>query len=100
MEKTIKFKDHLMQELKDPEMAAEFLNACFEDDDPELILLALRDVAEALGGINEIAKKTKVSRMTLYRALSKGGNPEFLSLFDILKALNLKLSFKPNRKFG
>lgn len=95
---TEKFKKHLMQELKDPKMAAEFLTACFEDDDPELILLALRDVAEAMGGMSAIAKKTRISRMTLYRALSKGGNPEFFSLLDILKALNIRFSFKPAGK--
>lgn len=96
--KAKKFKKHLLEELKNPKLAAEYLNACLEEDDPELILLALRDVAEAMGGMGEIAKKTQVSRMTLYRALSGGGNPEFFSLFDILKALHLQFSFKPTGK--
>lgn len=96
--KTKKFKDFLMKELKNPRLAAEYLNTCMEEDDPELVLMAIKDVAEAMGGMGEIAKRTKVSRMTLYRALSKGGNPEFYSLLDILKALRIQFSFKPNKK--
>lgn len=96
--KTKKFKDFLLEELEDPKLAAEYLNACMEENDPELLLLALKDIAEAMGGMGEIAKKTKISRMTLYRALARGGNPEFQSLFDIFKALQIRFAFRPAKK--
>ncbi|MBI5300233.1 MAG: putative addiction module antidote protein [Deltaproteobacteria bacterium] len=91
--KTKKYKDFLQKELKNPKIAAAYLNTCLEEDDEELMLMALRDVAEAQG-MGAIAKKTNISRVTLYRALSKGGNPEFNSLLDILRALRLRFSFK------
>ena len=91
--KTKKYKDFLQKELKNPKIAAAYLNTCLEEDDAELMLMALRDVAEAQG-MGTIAKKINISRVTLYRALSKGGNPEFNSLLDILRALRLRFSFK------
>ena len=51
-----------------------------EEDDPELFLLALRNVTEAQGGVARLAEKTKLNRESLYRMLSERGNPEFKSL--------------------
>lgn len=96
--KTKKYKEFLSEELKNPKLAAEYLNVCMEENDPALLLTAFKDIAEAMGGMGEIAKKTKISRMTLYRALSEGGNPEFYSLFDILKAFHIQFAFKPIKK--
>ena len=56
---------------------------------------ALRNVAEALGGIAYIAKAAKLNRETLYRTLSEGGNPELRSLTAILHAAGLRLSVVP-----
>lgn len=47
------YKEHLLQVLQDPEEAAAYLDACLEDEDPKVLLLALKDVAEAQAGIAE-----------------------------------------------
>jgi probable addiction module antidote protein len=59
---------------------------------------ALRNVAEALGGIAQVAKAANLNRETLYRTLSEGGNPELRSLTAILGAAGLRLSVKPLEK--
>ena len=58
-------------------------------------MLALRQVAQAQGGIAEIARKAKLTREATYRMLSKSGNPELKSLTAVLSAAGLRLSVKP-----
>ena len=66
---------------KDPEFAAEYLRAALEDEDePRVLLVALRRVAEARGGIAKVAKAAGVERESLYRALSAHGNPRLSTL--------------------
>src|SRR5579872_1472125 len=55
--------------------AAQYLNACLEDNDPRVFLLALREVAEARGGIRSLWRNAHLNRESLYRMLSKSGNP-------------------------
>jgi len=86
------YQEYLIDSLKDSNEAAEYLSAALEDGDPEVFLLALRNVSEALGGMTKLSRKTKLSRVNLYRMLSKKGNPEFSSLEGILKALGLRLA--------
>ncbi|MBI2980720.1 MAG: putative addiction module antidote protein [Deltaproteobacteria bacterium] len=93
MRKTKPYHDYLLGSLQDPEEAAEYLNAVLEESDPKLFLAALRDVADAYG-MGEIAKKTDLNRPSLYRMLSKEGNPEIYSVFSLLSAIGLKLKTK------
>ncbi|MEI6542271.1 MAG: addiction module antidote protein [Methylococcales bacterium] len=86
-----KHNDWLFEQLKDAEFAADFLNAASEDDDPATYLSALRKVVDARGGMATIAEKTELSRETLYRTLSKRGNPTIKTLTRILKATGLKI---------
>lgn len=58
-------------------------------------MLALRQVAQAQGGIAEVARKSKLSREATYRMLSKSGNPELKSLTAILNAAGLRLAVRP-----
>lgn len=83
----------LVAELRDdPEFAAEYLRAAIEDDDePRVLLLALRQVAEARGVAN-VAKAAGVERESLYRALSKKGNPRLSTLVAVTRAIGLKLT--------
>ena len=80
---------------KNPERAQAYLNAAievaFEENDPELVLTALAVVAKA-AGMSRIAKKADVRRESLHRMLSKRGNPEWNSLFRVMRALHLRLS--------
>ena len=87
-----KHDDWLFEQLKDAEFAADFLNAASEDDDPATYLSALRKVVDARGGMANIAEQTQLSRETLYRTLSRKGNPTIKTLFSILKATGLKIA--------
>ena len=88
------YKESLIEQLKDSKEAAAYLDAALEEDD-EVFLLALRDVAEAAGGVATVAKQTKLNRESLYRMLSKNGNPELKSLRLILEKIGLRLSVAP-----
>ena len=77
---------------KDPEFAAEYLKAALEDEnEPQVLLIALRHVAQARG-IAKVAKAAGVERESLYRALSVRGNPRLSTLVAITKAIGLRLT--------
>jgi len=86
------YHPELIKALRDPREAVEYLNSALEDGDPEGFLLALRDVAEAQGGVAQLAEAAKLNRESLYRMLSDRGNPEFRSLDALLHALGFRLS--------
>ena len=88
----------LIERLKDPREAAAYLEAAIEEGDQAALMLALRHVAKALGGVSEVARKSKLTREATYRMLSKSGNPELRSLNAILGAAGLRLSIKPIEK--
>ena len=60
--------------------------------EPKVLLLALRHLAEAKGGIAKVAKKAGIERESLYRALSHTGNPRLSTLVAVTKAIGLKLT--------
>ncbi len=77
---------------KDPKFAAEYLKAALEDEDePRVLLLALRHLAQARG-IARVAKAAGIERGSLYRALSVCGNPRLSTLVAVTKAIGLKLT--------
>jgi probable addiction module antidote protein len=78
--------------------AAAFLEAALETGDPGDLMAALRDIADAHGGVTEIAKITGLSRETLYRTLSKKGNPQLSSLMPILQATGLRIAIAPLKR--
>jgi len=80
---------------KDPQFAAEYLNAVLADGDQEAVLLALRRLSKALGGVSKLAKTAELNATTLYRTLSPKGNPELKSLLALLRALGLQLAVRP-----
>jgi len=80
--------------LNSTEDVASYIEAVLEDDDPTLLLLALRNVADSNGGMAMISKQTGLSRESLYRSLSENGNPKISTLFSVIKALGLHLSVK------
>ena len=91
---SISHDEAMVRELRaNPEFAAEYLRAALEDEDePRVLLVALRRVAEARGGIAKIAKAAGVERESLYRALSAQGNPRLSTLVAVTKAMGLKLT--------
>jgi probable addiction module antidote protein len=62
--------------------------------DREVFLLALRNVAEANGGMSAVAAKANLSSESLYRMLSGRGNPEVKSLCNLLHTMGLRLAVK------
>ena len=91
MKPTLRYHDDLIQRLKDPKYAIGYLNACLADEDDGVFLLALRNVAEAHGGIRQLSKKAGPNREHLFRMLSKTGNPRLESIRHLIDALGLRL---------
>jgi len=80
---------------EDPQFAAEYLNAVLEDGNQKELMLALRRIAEALGGVSKLAEQPELNATTLYRTLSPQGNPELKSLTSILKAIGMRIAVQP-----
>lgn len=76
--------------LETDEDIAAYLTACAEEDDPALLLAALGDVARAKN-ITQLAAKTGLTRMGLYKALSGTGNPSYATVSKVAHALGLKI---------
>ena len=93
------FKDYHIEQLTDLEEARAYLALALEDyeedRDIEDFLLAIRDVAEAQGGLGKLAKETNLNRQNLYKALSEEGNPRLETVGAILHALGFRLSVEP-----
>ena len=83
---------------KDPAFAAEYLNSILEDGDQEELMLALRRMSKAFGGVQQLAGQANLNANTLYRTLSPKGNPELRSLRAVLKAMGMQLTVRPLRK--
>ncbi len=79
---------------EDPGYALELLNNILEDGERGELLIALRQMTIAFGGVRSIAEKANLNPTQLYRTLSKAGNPELRSLAAILKAMGLRLAIE------
>ena len=77
---------------KDPAYAVELLNSILEDGDQGELLIALRQMAKAFGGVSKVAEKAQLNSTQIYRTLSANGNPEIRSLTAILKTMGLRLA--------
>jgi probable addiction module antidote protein len=97
-----RYKDYhqeLINDLKDHEEATAYLNATWEEslkgdeESQKLFLMALRNVAEAQGGLEKLANKVHIRREQLYRVLSPKGNPGLRIIRLLLIALGFNLRF-------
>ena len=79
---------------RNPAYALELLNGILEDGEQGELLIALRQMAKAFGGVQSVAEKANLNPTQLYRTLSEEGNPELRSLSAILKAMGLRLAVK------
>ena len=86
------YKDDLLKRLRDPEYAAEYLAQVLAEKDSAAFLIALKDVVEASGGVGDLAGRVGLKRPSLYKILSKNGNPTLATLQEILKPLGLRVS--------
>jgi len=81
-----------------PRLVAEYLNAVLQDGDQTELMLALRRLSEAHGGVAQVASDAKLNATTLYRTLSPRGNPELRSFKALLNAMGMRLSVQPISK--
>jgi probable addiction module antidote protein len=96
---TASYHDELIDSLKNPREANLYLRIAMEeyqeDGNSEVLLVALRNIAEARGGMSQLARKIRLNRQNLYNVLSKKGNPTLASFGLILKGLGYRLVIKP-----
>lgn len=79
--------------LTDDEAIAEYMTAVLETEDPDLLLLALGDIARARG-MAQVAKDAGLGRESLYKALTPGAKPRFDTVLKVAKALGVRLTAK------
>ena len=80
--------------LKTEEDIAGYINAVLEENDPQLLIAALGDVARARG-MSGVAREIGASREHLYRSLSKDGNPSAVTLLKAISTLGIQLQATP-----
>lgn len=80
--------------LDDDEAIAEYMTAVLEANDPDLLLLALADVARAKG-MAQVAKEAGLGRESLYKALAPGAKPRFETVIKVARALGVKFVAEP-----
>ena len=86
------YKDDLLKRLEDRRYAAEYLAQVLAERDSAAFLIALKDVVEAGGGVGNLAGRIGIKRPSLYKILSKNGNPTLETLQEILEPLGLRVS--------
>jgi probable addiction module antidote protein len=91
------YEESLDERLTEPTYAIEYLNSILEENDPDLLLLGLRDVARAYG-FTYIAESTGLNRESLYKALTKGKNPRIGTILDLFAAMGCRIRLEPAKK--
>jgi probable addiction module antidote protein len=79
----------------DPAYMLELLNSVLEDGDTGELLIALRQMSKAFGGVRSVAKQAGLNPNQLYRSLSAEGNPELKSLAAVLRSMGLRPAVQP-----
>lgn len=89
--------DEAMAELyrQDPAYAVQLLNSILEDGDQGELLITLRQMAKAFGGVQAVAEQAQLNPTQLYRTLSPEGNPALSSFSAILTAMGMRLAIEP-----
>ncbi len=92
------FKDYHIEQLRDPEDARIYLSVALEDyekdEDIDAFLIAVRDVAEAQGGISKLAERLSLTDEGLNKVLTENGNPQLNTIRQILHELGFKFSIE------
>ena len=82
--------------LDNDETIAEYLNLALEDSNPEMLLLAIANIARARG-MAQVAQDSGLGRESLYKALSDGAKPRYDTVLKVMRALGLKLQVASNK---
>jgi len=90
------------ERMADPKAATAYLRLALveyeRDGDATALLVALRTVVDARGGIGALARATGLNRQTLYRTLEGKHSPRLDTLSAILRFCGLALNLRPARK--
>ena len=95
--RSVDYHDALIKSLKDRDHAIAYLNAAIEESlsgdskSQQLLLIALKNVAEAQGNISSLAKRSKIRRESIYRMLSDDGNPYLQSFTSLIRAMGFNI---------
>lgn len=73
---------------------AEYLCVALEDENPDVFLAAVADVAKARG-MTALANSTGLGRESLYKALASGAKPRYETIVKVLRGLGVKLTVQP-----
>lgn len=76
--------------LDDDAVIAEYINAALEDENPNVLLQAIADVAKARG-MTKLAKDVGLGRESLYKALAPGAKPRYDTVLKLVRALGVEL---------
>jgi probable addiction module antidote protein len=93
--KSKRFDDYIAEKLRDPEYAAQYLEAALEDSVEEFVN-AIGDVAAVQeGGFSAVASRAKLGRTSMYKSFSRRGNPGIKTVDGILSAMDMRLCVTP-----
>lgn len=95
------YETWLIASLKNKKEAAVYLQVALDeyqkDGDMQALLIALRQVAKAQGGMAKLAERSHLNRESLYKTLSKNGNPKLQTLGMLLQGLGFHLTIAANK---
>ncbi len=93
------YLDALIEELKDPEMAAGSIEVALEleekDPQPDMLRLTLKDVVEARVRMKNLSDEAKQCYEKLDKMLLETKAAEIYSLIEFLDALGFRLAIAP-----
>lgn len=92
------YQESLRARLVDAAYAKEYLAIALEeyevDGNIEAFLLAVKDVANAQGGLSKLATRVQLSHQSLDKVFSENGTLQFSTIDAILHGLGFKFSIE------
>ena len=99
-----KYREYLIERLSNREEAIGYLQTALEeyqnDGDTLALLIALRSIVEAQGGLDELARRTHTAPDLLVKILSREDESHLDTIRAILEVLECRLSVFETAKQG
>ena len=94
------WNDYVQEAIKDPELAAEYLTAAARDEDSKAFVIALKNIIDVYGGLSRLARKAKLNRGNLHKALTGKGDIKFDTLQKTISAagFEFRITVLPSAK--